>query len=60
MNNKVRGKCPICDASIELGASALAGELVTCCGCGGDLELSSINESATFSIAPEVQEDWGE
>lgn len=52
-------QCPECDASIELPANVVAGEVVGCGDCGVELEIVS-SAPLRVQLAPEVAEDWGE
>lgn len=51
--------CPECDAGITFARPPLNGQVVTCTGCGAELEVTS-REPLRLELAPEVEEDWGE
>ena len=51
--------CPECGAEVAFPRSPLNGEVVTCAGCGVELEVISTNP-IRVELAPEVEEDWGE
>ncbi len=51
--------CPECDASVDVDADVLAGEVVTCGDCQAELEVTSL-EPLAVELAPEMEEDWGE
>jgi alpha-aminoadipate carrier protein LysW len=51
--------CPECAADLQLPAELLAGEVLPCDDCGADLEVTSLTP-LQISLAPEVEEDWGE
>jgi alpha-aminoadipate/glutamate carrier protein LysW len=51
--------CPECDATINLPADTVVGEILICAECAAELEVTSV-EPPTLALAPEVGEDWGE
>ncbi|MCA9918048.1 MAG: lysine biosynthesis protein LysW [Anaerolineales bacterium] len=51
--------CVECDAEVEVADNAMVGEIVECPECGAELEVVSTNP-VTITLAPEVEEDWGE
>jgi alpha-aminoadipate/glutamate carrier protein LysW len=51
--------CPECAAVLQLPADLLAGEVLPCEDCGADLEVTSLMP-LQITLAPEVEEDWGE
>jgi alpha-aminoadipate carrier protein LysW len=53
------GKCPVCDAEIEIAADVIAGELVICGECGVELELLE-TDPVKLAEAPSAEEDWGQ
>ena len=53
------GECPICAAEISLADDAIAGELLVCDDCGGELELTGL-DPVTLAEAPSAEEDWGQ
>ncbi|MCA9288363.1 MAG: lysine biosynthesis protein LysW [Phycisphaerales bacterium] len=53
------GACPECDGVIAFARAPLAGQVVTCVGCGAELEVTS-RDPLRLEAAPEVEEDWGE
>lgn len=52
--------CPTCEAEVVFEGDILDGELITCSGCGSDLEVMIKNNDVILELAPEIQEDWGE
>ncbi len=59
MNIKVI--CPVCDADILLNNDTKVSEVIKCTECGTELVVDKIDGTDTLlSIAPEVEEDWGE
>lgn len=55
----MNAQCPECDATLNLAADVLEGEIVPCPDCGADLEVVSV-DPPVLALAPEVEEDWGE
>ncbi len=51
--------CCECDASIDVPADTLAGEILECAECSVELEVVSL-DPLSATPAPEVEEDWGE
>ncbi|HMS66378.1 MAG TPA: lysine biosynthesis protein LysW [Ignavibacteria bacterium] len=51
--------CPECEATINLPAGTLKGELIECNECGSELEVVSL-DPVTLALAPKEEEDWGE
>lgn len=51
--------CPECDASVQLAPGARVGEVINCPDCQIQLEIISLTP-LILSLAPEVEEDWGE
>lgn len=50
--------CPECNGSVLLDGVE-RGEIVPCPDCGAELEVRDL-EPLTLTLAPEMQEDWGE
>ncbi|QOJ01640.1 MAG: lysine biosynthesis protein LysW [Phycisphaeraceae bacterium] len=51
--------CPECGGAVGLKNAPLRGEVVRCGDCSTELEITSTSP-LTLSLAPQVQEDWGE
>ena len=51
--------CPECEAPVVFARAPLAGQVVSCAGCGTELEVTS-RDPLRLELAPEVEEDWGE
>lgn len=51
--------CVECAAHVPLPDDVLQNEIVQCPECGVELEVISV-EPLTLTLAPEVEEDWGE
>jgi alpha-aminoadipate carrier protein LysW len=54
-----RGACPECGGAVAFARPPLSGQVVSCAGCGAELEVTS-REPLVLEPAPEVEEDWGE
>lgn len=52
--------CPMCEAEISLEDNVLSGELIQCLECASDIEVIATDGRVTLTMAPDVQEDWGE
>ena len=52
-------KCLECQAQLNLGSDIQKGEVITCGECSSDLEVVSV-KPLKLSLAPKVQEDWGQ
>jgi alpha-aminoadipate carrier protein LysW len=58
MNN---GKCPDCDAELEIPEDVIQGEILSCPSCGLELEVTKIQgESVELKELGIEGEDWGE
>lgn len=51
--------CPECAASVQIAPDARVGEVISCPDCQIQLEIIS-RAPIILSLAPEVEEDWGE
>ncbi len=51
--------CPECGATVTVGPTPLAGEIVQCPDCGAELEVKSV-QPLELAVAPAEEEDWGE
>ncbi|WP_420631688.1 lysine biosynthesis protein LysW [Candidatus Leptofilum sp.] len=56
MNNV---NCVECAGEVEVADDVMVGEIVECPECGAELEVIGTNPPA-LTLAPEVEEDWGE
>ncbi|GLX97677.1 MULTISPECIES: lysine biosynthesis protein LysW [Herbidospora] len=52
-------ECPECAAPVSIDADARVSEIVECLDCRSELEISSVTPPS-LTLAPEVEEDWGE
>ncbi len=55
----IQCQCPECAGAVPFARAPLAGEVVRCPECAVELEVTAINP-LTLTLAPEVEEDWGE
>ncbi len=54
-------KCPDCDADLQVSDGAAKGEIVSCPGCGLELEVKQISgEKLELTELVIEGEDWGE
>jgi uncharacterized paraquat-inducible protein A len=56
-------KCPDCDADLDVPCDAQAGEILSCPGCGLELEVKKTNSGGDCIDLQELTlegEDWGE
>ena len=55
------GKCPDCDAELEIPEDVIQGEILSCPSCGLELEATQIQgESVELKELGIEGEDWGE
>lgn len=55
-----KGKCPDCDAEIEIEEPVIR-EVVECPDCGAELEVVEVKgDKIKFSVVEITGEDWGE
>ncbi|WP_232668458.1 lysine biosynthesis protein LysW [Pseudonocardia sp. TRM90224] len=60
MQNTVYGaECPECATEVQLPAEAYAHEILECLECRSELEIESVLPPKV-TLAPDVEEDWGE
>jgi len=52
-------QCPECGGTVPITRAPLVGEVLPCPDCGVELEVTR-TEPIAFTLAPQVQEDWGE
>ncbi len=64
MNNPSnKAKCPDCEALLEVPGDAEKGEILSCPGCGLELEVKEISNGGECIDLQELTiegEDWGE
>jgi alpha-aminoadipate/glutamate carrier protein LysW len=51
--------CPECSGTIPIADDVERGEVIPCPDCGAELEVRTL-DPLTLTLAPEIQEDWGE
>ncbi|MGS2644115.1 lysine biosynthesis protein LysW [Streptosporangium sp. LJ11] len=60
MQKVVNGpECPECAAEVTIDGDARVSEIVECLDCRSELEIASVQPPA-LTLAPDVEEDWGE
>jgi lysine biosynthesis protein LysW len=56
-----KAKCPDCDAELEILSDTETGEIVSCSGCGLELEVKTIKDGTVELQELTIEgEDWGE
>jgi alpha-aminoadipate/glutamate carrier protein LysW len=55
---KIMAHCPECDAQVSV-QGLLIGEIIYCSDCNAELEVVNV-EQPEVTLAPQVEEDWGE
>jgi alpha-aminoadipate carrier protein LysW len=60
--NAMKAKCPDCDADLDVPQDASKGEILSCPGCGLELEVKNINDNGCIDLQELTLEgeDWGE
>jgi len=59
--NVFKAKCPDCDAELEIPTDTEEGEIVSCSGCGLELEVKTIKDGHVDLQELTIEgEDWGE
>ncbi|MCW4017559.1 MAG: lysine biosynthesis protein LysW [Candidatus Bathyarchaeota archaeon] len=57
----MKAKCPDCDADLDVPADTTEGEILSCPGCGLELEVKQINGGNIDLQELTLEgEDWGE
>lgn len=51
--------CPECGGAVPTTRDVVRGEIMPCPDCGAELEVREL-DPLTLTLAPEIQEDWGE
>jgi lysine biosynthesis protein LysW len=56
-----KANCPDCDAALEVPVDTEVGEIVSCSGCGLELEVQSVKDGCVELQELTIEgEDWGE
>ena len=56
-----KAKCPDCDAELDVPADTVKGEILSCPGCGLELEVKQVNSGCVALQELTIEgEDWGE
>ncbi|MDR0318498.1 MAG: lysine biosynthesis protein LysW [Nitrososphaerota archaeon] len=54
-------KCPDCDAELEVSSDTEIGEIISCSGCGLELEVTAVKGGCVELQELTIEgEDWGE
>ena len=55
-------KCPDCDSALDVPSDVVKGEILSCPGCGLELEVKDISGGGCLSLQELTieGEDWGE
>ena len=62
-NNANKNRCPDCDSELNVPCDIEKGEILSCPGCGLELEVKKINDGGGCIALQELTiegEDWGE
>ncbi|MBO2445649.1 lysine biosynthesis protein LysW [Actinomadura barringtoniae] len=51
--------CPECEGPVELAEPVRLSEIAQCGDCSSELEVVEL-DPVSLSLAPEIEEDWGE
>jgi len=56
-----KAKCPDCDAELDIPEDIVQGEILSCPGCGLELEVKKVNGGCVDLQELTIEgEDWGE
>jgi alpha-aminoadipate carrier protein LysW len=56
-----KARCPDCDAELDVPADTEKGEILSCPGCGLELEVKQVNGGCVDLQELTIEgEDWGE
>jgi alpha-aminoadipate carrier protein LysW len=58
----MKAKCPDCDADLDVPQDTTEGEILSCPGCGLELEVKEVHGSGCVDLQELTLEgeDWGE
>ncbi|NLE04772.1 MAG: lysine biosynthesis protein LysW [Crenarchaeota archaeon] len=57
----MKAKCPDCEAELDIPSDTAEGEILSCPGCGLELEVKHVNNgSVDLEQFTHEGEDWGE
>jgi hypothetical protein len=62
-NKDNKTKCPDCDSELNVPCDIEKGEILSCPGCGLELEVKKVNDGGGCADLQELTiegEDWGE
>jgi alpha-aminoadipate/glutamate carrier protein LysW len=61
LTNHQKPKCPDCDAQLDVPKDTQKGEILSCPGCGLELEVKTITANSIDLVELKIEgEDWGE
>jgi uncharacterized paraquat-inducible protein A len=63
IQNTANKKCPDCDSELNVPCDIEKGEILSCPGCGLELEVKKTNDGGGCVVLQELTiegEDWGE
>jgi alpha-aminoadipate carrier protein LysW len=63
INPNNQAKCPDCDSELNVPSDIGKGEVLSCPGCGLELEVKKINDGGGYIDLQELTlegDDWGE
>jgi len=57
----IKAKCPDCDADLDVPTDTAKGEILSCPGCGLELEVKDVHSGCVALQELTLEgEDWGE
>jgi alpha-aminoadipate/glutamate carrier protein LysW len=58
--SELKHVCLVCESEVKISTEVLHNELISCTSCGADLVVNKSEDDIKLTLAPEVEEDWGE
>lgn len=53
-------QCVQCGTEVTVPPGSETGDILSCRGCGQELEVMEVAPTIRLQLAPEIEEDWGE
>ena len=53
-------ECVQCGTEVTMPSGNEIGDILSCRGCGQELEVMELVPAIRLQLAPEIEEDWGE
>lgn len=53
-------ECVQCGTEVTVPSGTEIGDILSCRGCGQELEVMETAPAIRLELAPEIEEDWGE